>query len=134
MNTHTDVSVLRPENVHASVERPATEEGYVTPSVDIYHTPDAFVLMLDLPGAEKGSINVSMDRGALVVKAPAHSAHNTDARLLFSEIRGTGYYRAFNLGEGIDSRNVDAQFVDGVLTVKLFKREELKPKEITIRS
>ena len=106
--------------------------GYVAPRADIYHTPDAFVLVLDMPGANKEAIHVTVDQGSLVVDAALPSRNPGDATLLYNEITGAGYHRAFNLGEGVDHDHVDARFEQGVLTLKLYKREDQKPREITI--
>ncbi len=133
MEKKTDVAVTHHDNVHDSVTRPAEDENYATPSVDIYQTAEAFVVLIDMPGARKEAICVSMDRGALVVKAPIEPYHAGNPTLLRTGINGSGYYRAFNLGEGIDTEDVDARYTDGVLTLKLFRREESRPKRIRIR-
>ena len=131
MTNKKEVAVVQRENT-LPMTRPELQEDYATPSADVYETSDAFVIMIDLPGAKKGSINVSMDRGSLVVKAGVEPFHKEGVKLLFSELRGKGYYRAFNIGDGIDRNNVDAQFEHGVLTIKLLKSEELKPRQIRI--
>jgi HSP20 family protein len=131
MTNKKEIAVVQRENT-LPITRPELQEDYVTPSTDVYETSNAFVIMVDLPGAQKGSINVSMGRGSLVVKAGVEPFHKQDAKLLFSELRGKGYYRAFNIGDGIDRNNVDAQFEHGVLTVQLLKSEELKPRQIRI--
>ena len=128
MTKKADVTVKRDDGTVS--ERP---ELFEIPNADIYGTPDAYVVSLDMPGVVKESINLTIDRGQLAVKA-AVEPHDTDAaRLLPQEIRTTGYHRVFNIGDGIDRINIDARFEDGVLRVKLFKSEDLKLREITIR-
>ena len=109
------------------------EQSYSTPFADIYETPDAYVLTLDMPGATKEQINVSLDKGVLTVKAGVEQYHSPDASLLFREIHTPGYKRAFNLGEGINRSNIDAWYENGVLTLKLFKSEDQKPREIPVK-
>jgi HSP20 family protein len=109
------------------------EEEYVLPLADIFETPEAYVVMLDMPGAQKENMRVRLEHGSLSVSAPAARHFQEGGTVLHEESRISGYARAFSLGEGIDLKNVDAQFEDGVLTVKLFKNEELKPREISIR-
>jgi len=116
------------------VTRPeGREDQYLPPLADIYETQDAYVIMLDMPGAQKESIRVRLERGNLTVSAPAIGRAHQPGTVLHEETRGTGFSRAFSLGEGIDLKNVDAHFQDGVLTIMLFKNEELKPHEISIR-
>jgi HSP20 family protein len=104
----------------------------MTPAADIYETDDAYVLMLDMPGATKESISVSMDKSLLTIRGTAEMLRYDDARLHYNEIRGGVYERSFNLTEGIDRNSVEAHFENGVLTVKLLKKEEVKPRTIPI--
>lgn len=108
------------------------EEQYRVPSADVYETADAFVLMLDLPGTKRESINLTLEKGEMRVRAEVESKRNEQESFLLNETGGAGFFRAFSIGEGIDTSNVDAHFEQGVLTVKLFKSEELKPREIRI--
>ncbi len=109
------------------------EDVYLLPLADIYETLDAYVVMMDLPGARKEDIRVRLERGSLMVTAPSDRHVQESGTLLHEESRTAGFARTFSLGEGIDLKNVDAQFQEGVLTIKLFKNEELKPREISIR-
>jgi HSP20 family protein len=132
MTTNKEISVTK------GTSEPATrieghEDEYVLPLADIYETPDAYVVMLDMPGAQKENIRVRLERGSLMVTAPSTRHFQESGTVLHEETRTRGYARAFALGEGIDVKNVDAQYQDGVLTIKLFKNEELKPREISIR-
>jgi HSP20 family molecular chaperone IbpA len=131
MTTKKEVAVVQRQNT-LPMTRPEVQEDYATPSTDAYETSDAFLLMIDLPGATKESINVSIERASLVVKAGVEPYHKEDSKLLLNELRGKSYYRIFNIGEGIVRDTVDAQFEQGVLTIKLFKSEELKPRQIRI--
>lgn len=110
----------------------AEEVATMTPAADIYETDDAYVLMLDMPGATKESISVSMDKSLLTIRGTAEMLRYDDARLHYNEIRGGVYERSFNLTEGIDRNSVEAHFENGVLTVKLLKKEEVKPRTIPI--
>lgn len=132
MANNKEISVMK--SASEPVARPeGREEEYLLPLADIYETPEAYVVMLDMPGAQKENMRVRLEKGSLVVTAPAVRHFQESATVLHEETRTSGYARAFSLGEGIDLKNVDAQFEDGVLTVKLFKNEELKPREISIR-
>jgi HSP20 family protein len=133
MTKNNEVSVVQREpNTPASLRQQEIERA-VIPYADIYETADAYVLLLDLPGATKEGIRVSIEKGALIVNAEVPAYHAENATLLRNELRGASYYRAFNIGEGVDTTNVDARFEEGVLTLKLFKTERLRPKEIIIK-
>jgi HSP20 family protein len=105
----------------------------VAPAADIYETGDAFVLLLDMPGASKETIVVNVDGEKLTVKAPAAGHHGPGASLLYREIPGGAYLRSFTLGQGVDADKIDAVYEGGVLALKIFKSEAMKPREITVR-
>ncbi len=107
-------------------------ERYARPEADIVETPDAFLVMLDMPGARKESISLAIHNGTMTVQAQVPPHHGEQASLLVREIVVPGYYRAFTIGDGVDVNTVDAHFDLGVLTVKLLKSELAKPKTITI--
>ncbi len=102
------------------------------PAADIFETPEAYVVILDMPGASKESIRVALERNEMTVQSLVPPRHPEGAQVLFSEMRAASYERSFNLGDGINRDTVDATFDQGVLTVKLFKSEEQRRKEIPV--
>jgi HSP20 family protein len=133
MTKKTEVAVTTRDNATALVKRSDILERAVTPVADIYETVEAYVVMLDMPGASKESISITLEQGSLNITGSLVPHHIAGARMLVRELSNAPYHRVFNLGEGIDRRNADARFEDGVLTVKLYKKEEAKPREIHIQ-
>ena len=123
-----EVVVRRENEIHPSIG----EGEYRIPAADVYETSEAFILMLDLPGATRDSISLTLEKGEMRVKADVSPLHEQEGTLLLSEIGGSGFFRVFSIGDGIDTGNVDARYEQGVLTVKLFKSENVKPREINI--
>jgi len=124
-------------NGEVTVKTGQTAENDMTgrcrvPAADVYETPDAYVLMLDLPGVEKDAINLTLDKGELRVQAKPSDTKQASGRLIFSEMRPGTFTRSFTIGDGIDTNTIDAHFDKGVLTVKLYKNATLKPREISI--
>jgi HSP20 family protein len=103
------------------------------PAVDISETGEAYILHLDMPGAQKDAISVTVVNETLAVKAPIVPIHEGDTAVLYREIRTGVYERRFTLGQGIDRNKVEARYEDGVLTVRLLKTEGARPREIVIR-
>jgi len=128
MNTRA----METQNVQTDALTRTTPVYCRVPAADIYETGDAYVLMLDLPGARKESISLTLEKGELRVKAENDRTDPAEGMLFFSDVPPGAYTRVFSLGEGINLANVDARFENGVLTVKLYKNEERKPREITI--
>lgn len=103
------------------------------PACDVSETAEAYLLHLDMPGAQKEAISVTVVEGMLVVRAPVTPVHGEGAAVLYREIRTGAYERRFTLGEGIDRNNVDARYENGVLNISLPKAEEARPKQIDVR-
>jgi len=111
---------------------PQLSRENVEPNADIYETPEAYVLSLDMPGARKEGISVTVEKGVLQVEADVADHHDKQAKILLQELSTASYARKFALGEGVDMTSVDAHYQDGILTIKLFKKPAIKPRTITI--
>ncbi len=109
------------------------ERQYRVPATDVFETPDAYVLMIDLPGATKEGVSVRVEAGDLLVRADVAPLQSADAVILYREHAADGYDRVFSLGNDVDPASIDAQLENGVLTVKLLKSEKVKAREIAIR-
>lgn len=117
----------------ALAKRPETVETLVTPVADIYETADAFTIKLDMPGTVKDSISVSVEPGYLAAKGVVAPYHREGSTLLLSELGRKSYFREFNLGEGVNHNNIQAQFEDGVLVITIPKTDDMKAHDIQIR-
>ena len=88
-----------------------------TPAVDLYETPDRFVLSLELPGLTRDHIKIEIQHDTLVVRGERPVRHEEGARYHRVE-RGHGAFaRSFMLPLPVDVEAVAAEFLDGVLTV-----------------
>jgi len=117
----------------ALIKQPSPVETIVTPVADIYETLENFIVKLDMPGADKETIRVSVEPGQLTARASIMVQPSGNLNLLFSEIGRKSYVREFNLGEGVEYANVQAEFVDGVLTITIPKSDFFKTRIIQIQ-
>jgi HSP20 family protein len=102
--------------------------------VDLYQDKNAYTVRAELPGFRKEDISVEVADGILTVtghqKAPAKSeAKDNNAATATQEYRVS---RAISLPEQLNLDKIEAAYENGVLTVTLPKREEVKPKQIAI--
>lgn len=132
MSEKKDVTVVR-SGASLPSRQSDREAGFVRPSTDVYETSDAYVITVDMPGVHRDAIHVTMDHDTLAVKGSVGERYGDKSTVLFAELQKGGYYRVFNLGEGVDRNSIDARYEDGVLTVRLLKKEEIRPREIAIR-
>lgn len=88
-----------------------------SPAVDLYETPDRFVLSLELPGLTRDHIKIEIQQETLIVRGERPVHHEEGARYHRVE-RGHGAFaRSFALPQPVDVEAVAAEFRDGVLTV-----------------
>ena len=108
--------------------------GAWVPAVDIYETAEKDVIVkMDLPDVKREDIKLTFENNVLSIEGQreltANLGHDRFQRLE----RGHGQFRrSFTLPATVDGGRVDATYQDGVLTVKLPRREEAKPKQIQI--
>lgn len=131
-NNNREIALTRRGN-SALMKQQETREEYVTPVADVFETPEAFVVKLDMPGARREALSVSAEPLLLTVKGPVESLHHEPAKFLRNEIVIRTYYRQFHLTSGLDHSRIRAEFEDGVLTVTIPKTDEIKLKEIPIQ-
>jgi HSP20 family protein len=103
-----------------------------TPRVDILENGDELVLLADVPGVGPEDVDVRFENGELTLDARC-APRSFGARGLGAEYEVGDYHRVFSLGDHIDADRVTAQLTQGVLTVRLPRREALKPKRITVQ-
>ena len=127
-------ALVKKEN-SALVRRAEQPETFVTvPLADIYETESTFVVRLDMPGAAKASISVSIESDHLRIKGTMDQHYEVQGSVVVEEIGvRNNYVREFQLGKGIDYDGVEAGFDLGVLTVTLPKTKSLLSRQITIR-
>jgi HSP20 family protein len=93
-----------------------------SPSVDLYETPDAFILEADLPGVRKENVTVEVEDGELVLQGwRSLEKSHSDGRFHTME-RSSGHFtRQMKLPQSIEKDAIQADFSDGVLRVILPK-------------
>lgn len=125
----TNELASRPETTVTKAE-PARR--FVTPPVDVYESPDEFLLIADMPGAAQDSLRLDLDKGQLTIEG-RRTAMN-QGRVLASELTPGDYRRAFSVPQGIDPDKVSAELKEGVLQIHLPKSAAIKPRTIQVRA
>jgi HSP20 family protein len=117
-----------------SVGAPATgAQGVVlSPSAEIYETPEALEVRVDLPGFNKDSIGVELENGILTLSAERKESVQEGAVYFVTERRFGKFERQFKINQPVDAERVAASYTDGVLSVTLPKRAEAKARKINV--
>ncbi len=103
------------------------------PMVDIYEEDEAYVIKAELPGVDKKDIDVDLKGRTLVIKGERAAENEVKEENFCCRERTFGkFQRAFSLPEVLDADKIKADFKDGVLKITVPKREEVKPKQVTV--
>jgi len=107
------------------------EPLYRTPLTNITETDSEFNISAELPGIEKGNLEITIQEGMLEIKGEQkeESEEEKDGELVRKEWYSTRYYRAFKLPEHIDEDKIEANLEKGVLTLKIPKVEPTEPEK-----
>lgn len=118
--------------VRPSTRRLALSEG--TPlAVDLYETDEDVVAKMALPGIDMDDIDVSVARNTLTIKAETKAEEEVEEdRYLCRERRFGTYARSLTLPVAVEADEAEATYENGVLTLRLPKVEEAKPKTIEV--
>ena len=113
-------------------EREETTSGWY-PLVDIAETKDEFVIAIELPGVSKEDVKINIADNTLTLKGDKKKIKKDDDSKFHRNERYFGtFQRSFSLPSQVNSEKVSANYKDGVLSIVLPKKEEVKPKEISI--
>jgi len=100
--------------------------------VDAYRRGNDFKVDLDLPGADPGSIDLTVQADLLTVRA-TRSSHEAEGDEVQVAERGHGQFgRQLFLGESLDREHIAANYHDGVLTITIPVAEQVKPHKVEI--
>jgi HSP20 family protein len=114
------------------------DEDYISgswmPAVDVRETKDALEISAELPGIEPKEVEVSVENGVLTLKGSRQFEKATEGEAYHRVERAYGSFeRSFSLPTNVDPEKVHAVYRHGVLHLTLPKREEAKPKSISIK-
>jgi len=100
--------------------------------LDTYRRGDEFIVEFDLPGVDRDSIDLTVERDVLQVTAQRAGRYAEGDDVLIAERPQGRVARQVFLGEGLDTEHIAASYDDGVLTVTLPVAEHSKPHKIEI--
>ena len=129
MNRLFEESLVRPGFVGG------TEGGAgVAAPLDVYETEESVVLKAAVPGIKPEDLDVSITGEVLTIKGEFKQEEQTSGQrnYLRQERRFGSFCRQLTLPTAVDANKVSATFDDGILTLEMPKREEVKPKTVKI--
>ena len=103
------------------------------PAMDLVEEDNDFVLRADLPGVEEKDVKVELEDNVLTISGERSSEHNERKDGYYRIERSSGsFQRSLTVPEGVDPDKVAAHFENGVLTVRIPKPAQAKPRRVAI--
>jgi HSP20 family protein len=134
MDTNT-TDVATQSSTRGSLER--SERAAVValrPAVDIYEDGEKITLQADLPGVTKDRLNVRVENQSLIIEGQVQFELPEGAEASYADVRSSMYRRSFSLGGEFEMEKIEANLKDGVLTLRIPKRPELRARKIQIQT
>lgn len=108
-----------------------SNERFIRPAVNIVEDEEGLMVTADMPGVRKENIDVNVEKGVLTISAPAELT--MPGSPAYREFELASYYRQFTVPETLDSGKARADYVNGILTLRVPKAEIAKPRRIEVQ-
>src|SRR5947209_8509088 len=116
----------------AGLELPTFPTNFVPP-VNIFEDAHNITLQAEIPGVSLEDLKITFENNTLTITGERKFKEEEKKENFYRLERRFGKFtRSFTLPVGVDPEKVNAVFENGVLDIRLAKREEFKPKQITI--
>jgi HSP20 family protein len=126
-----ELQVQQKREVDKKQETTAPARAFV-PATDIFETEVALTIVMEMPGTDKGDLDVSVEDGVLYVEGRVNFDKYEGLQPVYTEYNIGHYRRSFQLSNKIDQSKISAEIKDGVLTLVLPKAAEAKPRRIAV--
>ncbi len=105
------------------------------PPLDVFETQDRFVVVVELPGVDPDSVDLSVEDSTLTIRGERKFYEGISEEAFHRVERRYGAFgRSLTLPQTADAGRIDASFDRGVLTINVPKVEQAKPKKIQIKA
>ncbi len=125
---------LQPEGRGGSQARPTDlEPSGWSPFLDVYETPDETLVVVELPGVDPAKVELSITGNLLILRGVKETGDLPESQLQVRERRFGSFLRQVMVPSDVDFEAAQADAKNGVLTIRLPKRQAAKPRNIPIR-
>jgi HSP20 family molecular chaperone IbpA len=113
-------------------QRPADTPSLL-PRVDVFEDGTGITLLADLPGVPKDKLTLRVEGDTLQIEGDITPETPENMAPVYAELRLPRYRRAFTLSAELNTEQINAQFRDGVLTLRIPKHAHAQPRRIEIK-
>jgi HSP20 family protein len=128
-----DKSTCTPCGGEVTVATNAKSRAVFRPRIEILSQAEGELLRAELPGVSGEHLDVRVEGDQLIVRGTV-PAEPEGRSYLLREFGSGDFERRFRVGEDLDTAGITAELADGVLTLRLSKKAEAKPRKIEIQT
>ena len=133
MDSRQELQVQQKRELEKKKEEATVPARVFVPTADIYETEGALTVVMEMPGVDKGNVDISVQDGVLKVEGRIDFSKYKGLQPVYTEYNIGHYARSFSLSSKIDQNKIGAEMKDGVLSLVLPKVEEAKPRTIQVK-
>src|ERR1700745_865093 len=131
MSDTQELQVQQKREVAKKTEGTTPGRAFV-PVTDIFETPEALTVVLEMPGVDRSSIEANVENDVVTIQGRIDFAKYEGMQPGYTEYNVGHYARSFEISNKIDQSRISALMKDGVVTIVLPKAEQTKPRKIQI--
>jgi len=102
------------------------------PVTDIFETPEALTVVLEMPGVDRNSIEANVENDIVTIEGRIDFTKYEGLQPVYTEYNVGHYARSFQISNKIDQGKISAEMKDGVVTLVLPKAEQAKARRIKV--
>jgi|SRR3954451_1535876 HSP20 family protein len=102
------------------------------PLADVHEDTDNYFVSLDVPGVDRNALEIDLENERLVIKGTRTISRDDSSSHRTERPHGT-FNRSFAVPSGVDREQIEAEYKDGVLNLRLPKRKQQRPQPVKIK-
>jgi HSP20 family molecular chaperone IbpA len=126
-----DLEVQQKRPVQSSEESTVPANMFL-PTTDIFETDDELRVLVEMPGVEKGNVDISVKDRILTIDGRIDFQKYAGMTPVYTEYNIGNFHRRFSLSNKVDASSIRAEMGDGLLILTIPKSEEAKAQKIEI--
>ena len=131
MSDSQELQVQQKREVEKKTEA-TTPARVFLPVTDIFETPEALTVILEMPGVDRNSLEARVEDDVVTIEGRIDFSKYDGMQPVYTEYIVGHYARSFEISNKIDQSKISAQMKDGVVTIVLPKAEQAKPRRIEV--
>jgi HSP20 family protein len=125
---------MKQGNLESRESRNDFQARPILPPVDIVEDAEGITVTADVPGVAKDALSIDVDGDTLTISGVVDLGDTSQLQSVYAEIRSPRYKRSFVLSRDLDTGSVSASLANGVLSLRVPKREQAKPRRIEVKA